>query len=198
MKTLSLFDIDDTLFEVKAKIIIKNAITGEEITQITPGEYNSYEHCNEEELDFSQFICTNTFVDTSLPIKNVIDVLKKLHSIAKISDSEVYLLTARQDFDDKEKFLEFLIKHGIEAGHKNEQKVHVLRAGNIPGLDNASKKYQIIKELLKNNCFDSVSLYDDSISNLKAFQNIELVYPNINVEPYLIKEGKIKKIKKEG
>jgi len=51
------------------------------------------------------------------------------------------LLTARQDFGDKDKFLEFLVKHGIEAGHKDDQKVHVIKAGNIPGLDNARKKY---------------------------------------------------------
>jgi len=193
IKEITFFDIDDTLFEGEAKILVKDSITHARLRELTPSEYNNYENNPEEYLDFSQFTSTDKFIETSTPMTKTIQILQDFYEIAKNSDSEVYLLTARRDFDKKEEFIEFLIKHGIEAGHKDEQKVHVFRAGNIPGLDNAGKKYRIIKNLLQDSDFETVRLYDDSEDNLEAFKKLELDYPNINVEAYLVNGSEIRR-----
>jgi len=186
LKELTFFDIDDTLFEGKSKVIVKDKETHSIIDELTPGDYNNYKEKESEYLDFSQFTCTDTFIETSVPMTKTIQILQDFYEIAKKSKSEVYLLTARQDFDKKEEFLEFLIKNGIDAGHKDKQKVHVFRAGNLPGLNNAEKKYNIIKEMLKKSKFTTVRLYDDSEENLKAFLNLKIDFPEINVEGYLV------------
>lgn len=191
-KEITFFDIDDTLFEGEAKVVVKDIITHAILKELTPSDYNNYKENPNEYLDFSQFTCTDTFVETSTPMTKTIKILQNFYEIAKNTESEVYLLTARSDFNKKEKFLEFLIKHGIEAGHKDEQKVHVFRAGNIPGLDNASKKYQIIKEILEGADFETVRLYDDSEANLEAFIELKLDYPDMNVEAYLVNGSEIK------
>ena len=194
--TLTLIDIDETLFFTKANIRVLSKSTGNLVRTLTNQQYNTYEHNDNEELDFSEFIDTDIFVKTSTPNKPMIKVLQELFETSKTSNSEVYLLTARQDFDDKDKFLEFLVKHGIEAGHKDDQKVHVIRAGNIPGLDNAGKKYHIVKKLLEGNSqFKTVQLYDDAVSNLDAFQELKLDYPEMIVKSYLINHGTIEEFK---
>jgi len=191
-KEITFFDIDDTLFEGEAKVLVKDSMTHTILEELTPSEYNNYENNPKEYLDFSQFTSTDKFIETSTPMTKTIQILQDFYEIAKNSDSEVYLLTARRDFDKKQEFIEFLIKHGIEAGHKDEQKVHVFRAGNIPGLDNAGKKYRIIKNLLQDSDFETVRLYDDSEDNLEAFKELKLDYPRINVEAYLVNGSEIK------
>ena len=193
LKEITFFDIDDTLFEGEAKVLVKDSITHAILEELTPAKYNNYKNNPKEYLDFSQFTSTDKFVETSTPMTKTIQILQDFYEIAKTSDSEVYLLTARGDFDKKEEFIEFLIKNGIEAGHKDEQKVHVFRAGNIPGLDNAGKKYRIIKNLLQDSDFETVRLYDDSEDNLEAFKKLELDYPNINVEAYLVNGSEIRR-----
>jgi hypothetical protein len=184
-------DIDETLFFTKAKIRVLDT-TDKLIKTLTNSEYNTYEIKENEKYDFSEFINTELFTKTSVPNKPVIKELQELFTKTKETNSEVYLLTARQDFDDKDKFLEFLVKSGIEAGHKDDQKIHVIRAGNIPGFDNANKKYHIIKKMLEGNPqFKTVRLYDDSVKNLEEFKEIELDYPEMNVESYLITDGTI-------
>ena len=192
LKEITFFDIDDTLFEGEVKVLVKDSITHAVLDELTPADYNNYKDNSKEYLDFSQFTCTDTFIRTSTPMTKTIKILQDFYEIAKNSDSEVYLLTARSDFDKKEQFLEFLIKHGIEAGHKDEQKVHVFRAGNLPGLDNAGKKYHIIKKILEGSDFETVRLYDDSEANLEAFLELKLDYPDMNVEAYLVNGSEIK------
>jgi len=195
--SITFIDIDETLFFTKANILVKDK-EDNILKKLTNSEYNTYELQDGEHFDFSEFVSTELFVQTSVPNKPMIDILKELFENTKTTQSEVYLLTARQDFDDKDKFLEFLVKHGIEAGHKDDQKVHVIRAGNIQGLDNASKKYHIIKEMLEgNDFFETVRLYDDSANNLEAFNDLKLDYPEKNVEPFLLQDGEIKEYRNE-
>jgi len=189
--TITFIDIDETLFFTKAKILLKDE-DGNILQKLTNQEYNTYILARGESFDFSEFISTELFINTSIPNKPMIDILKNLFENTKTTNSEVYLLTARQDFDDKRRFLEFLVKHGIEAGHKDDQKVHVIRAGNIPGSDNAGKKYDIIKKMLEGNTqFKTVNLYDDAAKNLEAFKELKLDYPNIELQGYIINGSKV-------
>jgi len=193
--SITFVDLDETLFFTKAKIIIKDE-NGNISRKLTNQEYNTYIASPGEVFDFSEFLDTDIFVNTSVPNAPMIKILQKLFENTKTTNSEVYLLTARQDFDDKDKFLEFLVKHGIEAGHKDDQKVHVIRAGNLPGLDNASKKYHIIKKMLIDNTqFKKVRLYDDSRGNIDAFLELILDYPEISFDAFYINNGSIELIK---
>jgi len=189
--TITFIDLDETLFFTKAKIIIKDE-NGNILRKLTNQEYNAYIASPGEVFDFSEFVDTDIFVNTSVPNTPMITILQELFENTKTTNSEVYLLTARQDFDDKDKFLEFLVKHGIEAGHKDDQKVHVIRAGNIPGLDNAGKKYHIIKKMLEGNTqFKKVRLYDDSRDNIDAFLDLILDYHEISFNAFHINNGNI-------
>jgi len=192
---ITFIDLDETLFFTKAKIIIKDE-NGNILRKLTNQEYNTYIALTGEVFDFSEFVDTDIFINTSVPNTPMIKILQELFENTKTTNSEVYLLTARQDFDDKDRFLEFLVKHGIEAGHKDDQKVHVIRAGNIPGLDNASKKYHIIKKMLGDNTqFKKVRLYDDSRDNINAFLELILDYPEISFNAFYINNGSIELIK---
>jgi len=194
--TITFIDIDETLFFTKANIRVISKITGKLLKTLTNQEYNAYIASQDETFDFSEFVDTDVFVNTSIPNLPMIKILQDLFEQTKTTNSEVYLLTARQDFDDKDRFLEFLVKHGIEAGHKDDQKVHVIRAGNIPGFDNAGKKYHIIKKMLEGNeQFKTVKLYDDSVQNLDTFTDLRLDYPEKTFEPFIIKEGTIRDFK---
>ena len=187
INTITFIDVDETLFFTSAKIIVRDKFSKRIISKLTNKEYNSYVLSENEEFDFSQFVSAETFISSSKPNKPMINILQKLFEVSKSSNSEVYLLTARSDFDDKNKFLNFLIDNGIPVGHRNNNKIHVIRAGNMPGSDNAMKKYSIIKKMLQDkNKFTSVRLYDDAISNLKAFNDLKLDFPNINFQGYLI------------
>ena len=192
---ITFIDLDETLFFTKAKIIIKDE-NGNILRKLTNQEYNTYIALTGEVFDFSEFVDTDIFINTSVPNTPMIKILQELFENTKTTNSEVYLLTARQDFDDKDRFLEFLVKHGIEAGHKDDQKVHVIRAGNIPGLDNASKKYHIIKKMLGDNTqFKKVRLYDDSRDNINAFLELILDYPEISFNAFHINNGSVDLIK---
>jgi hypothetical protein len=189
--TITFIDIDETLFFTKGNILVKDK-DGNILKKLTSQEYNTYITKSHEYLDFSEFISTELFINTATPNQPMINILKNLFENTKTTNSEVYLLTARQDFDDKDRFLEFLVKHGIEAGHKDDQKVHVIRAGNIPGFDNAGKKYHIIKKILEGNeQFKTIKLYDDSKANLEAFNELKQDYPALNFEPYIIRGSNI-------
>jgi hypothetical protein len=97
-------------------------------------------------------------------------------------DSTVIMLTARADFDDKEKFLSTFEKYGIDMS-----RVHVHRAGNLPGDDiPAEKKAVWVRRYLDTGKYGRVRLYDDSRTNLKVFKALAAEYPNVEFEAYYV------------
>ena len=70
-KLISFFDIDETVFNTFAKIIVRDKNTGKEITQLTNQEFNSYKLKDNEEFDFQQFGDAKIFKDTSKVIDSV-------------------------------------------------------------------------------------------------------------------------------
>lgn len=188
--SLSVFDIDDTLFHTTAKIaVIKD---GKTLKELTNREFNTYVLNQGEAFDFSQFGDSNKFYHESEPIDKMIDnvneVLKKAESNP---DSKVVIVTARADFNDKEKFLDTFRKHGLDI-----DRIRVERAGNITDIkDVAFKKVIIIRNYINTNMYDKVRLFDDSMSNLKAFLTLKQEFPTITFEAYYAKaDGSIKVI----
>ena len=188
---LSIFDIDDTLFHTTAQIaLVKD---GKVIRKLTNQQFNTYSLKQGESFDFGEFRSAEKFNKESKPISRMFDRAKAIlsHSIRNPL-SKVIVVTARANFDNKEKFLDTFRKHRFDI-----DKVRVERAGNINDISApADKKFIIINNYLKTGQFDRVSLFDDAMSNLTKFLQLKTLFPNIKFEAYYVgPEGSIKLIK---
>lgn len=174
---LTIFDIDDTLFHTTAKInVIKD---GEVVRSLTNQEFNNYELEDGEEYDFGEFRNAEKFRQESEPIGPMLDELK---TILDHTRGKVIMLTARSDFDNKDTFLQTFKDHGIDMS-----KIHVHRAGNLPGNEPpAQKKAVWVRKYLNTGKYNRVSLYDDSMSNLRVFKELEEEYPDVEFDAYHI------------
>jgi putative chitinase len=187
---LTIFDIDDTLFHTTAKIKVKK--DGKIVRSLTNQEFNNYKLLPGEEFDFGEFSSAEKFNKESKPIKPMIDKLKNI--LANAGNSKVIMLTARADFDNRDLFLNTFAKYGIDMSQ-----VHVHRAGNLPGdAIPAEKKAVWVRRYLDTGKFNRVSLYDDSMSNLRVFNSLRTEYPTVAFQAIFVKsDGGIKIIKEE-
>lgn len=189
--SLTIFDIDDTLFHTTAQIaVIKN---GEIVRKLTNNEFNTYTLRPGEEFDFSEFKDAHKFYKESKPIGRMLAKAKMILKNSVINpDSKVVIITARANFDDKNKFLATFRKYGFDIN-----KVRVERAGNIEGdIIPAFKKAIIIRNYLNTDQFSKVRLFDDSMSNLREFLKLKTEFPEVTFEAYFAKpDGSIKTIK---
>lgn len=175
---LTIFDIDDTLLHTTAKIkVVKD---GEIVRTLTNQEFNNYELQPGEEYDFGEFRNAEKFRQESQPIRPMIAKLKAILNNA--GSSRVIMLTARADFDDKDTFLQTFKDLGIDMS-----RVHVHRAGNLPGNENpAYKKAVWVRRYLDTGKYSRVRLYDDSRTNLRVFKELEREYPDVKFDAYYV------------
>ena len=189
--SLTIFDIDDTLFHTTAKV---GVIDKEgKPKAISNSEFNTYEWQPGEKPDFKEFRDAEKFNKESTPIPSMVNkMIGILGNVHRNPKSKVIIITARGDFDDKETFLNTFRKHGI-----NIDMVHVERAGNLnlPSTPVAEKKAIIIRKYLNSNQFDVARLYDDAEGNIEAFNDLSQEYPEVSFEGYLVDEqGKANRI----
>jgi hypothetical protein len=188
---LSIFDIDDTMFHTTAQIAVKK--DGKTIKKLTNQEFNNYKLATGESFDFSEFKDASKFYKESKPISRMINTASKLvSSTEKNPLNKVIIVTARANFDNRDKFLSTFRKHGFDI-----DKVRVERAGNIN--DNnvpAIKKVIIIREYLKTKQYSRVALFDDSMSNLREFLKLAKEFPMVRFNAYFAQpDGSIKLVK---
>jgi hypothetical protein len=183
---LSVWDIDETLFQTKAKVhVMKN---GKRIKSLSNKEYNTYKLGAGETYDFSEFKNAEIFAKTSVPIERAIDkAAKTLRAYSNQPNSKVIVLTARSDFDDPHTFLNTFEKHGL-----NMSNVHVHRAGNL-GMAAAEAKRVFIKQYLDTGKFKTVSLFDDDKRNLDVFLTLKKEYPDVKFVAYMASHGYFRK-----
>lgn len=188
-KGLTIFDIDETMFITKAKVhVVKN---GKVIKKLDNQEFNTYKKKAGEEYDFGEFKNAEIFNRTSTPIAKMINKVKAILKNATKSGSKVIIVTARPDFDNKKVFLDTFKKQGIDI-----DKIYVERAGNLGGGPAADNKKVIFKKYLDQKIYKRIRLFDDAMSNLKMFINLQKEYPNVSFEAFLAKHnGSVKKIK---
>jgi hypothetical protein len=172
---LHVFDIDDTMFHTTARVRVRNA-AGKIIRYLSNSQFNHYKLKAGEKFDFKEFKNAKKFKDESKPIHPIINKVKRIQgNINKHPNSRVIINTARADFDDKHTFLDTFRKHDIDI-----DKIHVHRAGNIPGDDlPANKKVKIIKQYIDKHSHKKVVMYDDSKTNLQALINMKREYPDV-------------------
>lgn len=189
VRTLNVWDIDDTLGQTSAKVNIKK--DGKVIKTLAPGEYNNYKLDKGEELDFSQFRSGKIFRDTFKPIANVLDRAKNI-VWNQSENSHSIIITARADFDDHKEFLEAFRDHGFPIDH-----VYVERSGNLSKLKPSSpahiNKGVILKKYLSTGKWDRIRMWDDHEKNLEMLFKVAAMYPEVEAIGYLVKDGKVSK-----
>jgi len=178
-KVLSIFDMDDTLFETGCKTkVIKN---GEIVKELSTSELAGYKLHDSERFDFSEFRCSRTFYNNARPIESffqfAIDIINN-----QGRDSRCIIITARTDCDDKEVFIKTFRKHGFPI-----DKCYVERAGNWGvykgGFKTQVYKGAVIKKYINN--FDIIRMWDDSTPNLDMLIKLGRRH-GIRTEAYLV------------
>jgi len=187
VRTLNVWDIDDTLGKTDARVVI---IKGGKTTKVlSPGEYNNYKLQPGESLDFSQFRSGKIFRDTFKPIATVLDRAKEI-VWNQSENSNSIIITARADFDDHNEFLEAFRDHGFPIDH-----VYVERSGNLAKLKPSSpahiNKGVILKRYLSSGKWDRVRMWDDHEKNLDMLFNVAAMFPNVEAVGYLVKDGRV-------
>ena len=188
-KGLTTFDIDDTMFVSKARVLVKNKNTGQ-AKALTPMEFNSYKLRKNEEYDFGEFRSAKIFYQTATPIARMVQKAKAIISNATKKGSKVIIVTARSDMDDKKLFIKTFEAHGIPM--KN---VYVERAGNMSGKNSAANKAIIFRKYLQTGEYARIRLFDDHKDNLKALLDLKKEFPSIEMFAYLADlKGSVKRI----
>jgi len=188
---LTIFDIDDTLFKTTARVTVKKS--NRVVKRLDPHTFNTYDLKPGEEFDFKEFRDAEKFYNESKPIKGMMAKAKAILKNALKSElSRVIIVTARDDFDDREKFLDTFRKYGFDI-----DRVRVERAGKIKDIrSTAISKMVIIRNYLNTKQFSRARLFDDSIENLKAFLHLQKEFEDIKFEAYFVKEdGTIRTVK---
>lgn len=187
--TLTIFDIDETLFHTKAKVKVVKG--GKVVRELDNQEFNTYKRKPGEEYDFGNFKNAEYFRKTSTPVVKMINKAKAIVKAKKNPHSRAIICTARADFDDKEMFLQTFRDHGIDI-----DRMHVERAGNL-GIDSSAEAKKVVfRKYLNTKNYVKARLYDDAMSNLKAFLDLKDEYPNIEFESWFVThDGSVKRIK---
>ena len=188
---LTIFDIDETLFHTTAQIgVLKE---GKLIKKLSNTEFNNYKLKAGETFDYKEFADSEKFYKESQPVRKMMDKARAIvRNVEKHPKSKVIIITARNNFNDKKRFLDTFRKHGFAI-----DKVRVERAGRIEGeFIPAFKKAIIIRNYLRTRQFSRVRLFDDSMSNLKEFLKLKREFPMVTFEAfYANPDGSIKTIK---
>lgn len=180
--SLSIFDIDDTLFKTDTKVLVKK--NGKTVRELTPAEYNVDKLSAGEEYDFSQFRSSAIFHQTAKPVDTVFKTAKKMLSkFAGYAQKKITIITAREDLDDKKLFLKTFRKYGF-----NIDRVYVYRAGNLK-MKGPEAKAKIARDELKNGKYTIARMFDDHEGNLDAFLALSKEFPSIKFEAFFVHEN---------
>jgi len=187
-KILVIFDIDDTLVHTQTEVhVVKDGIT---VRSLNSHEFTHYKLQPGESFDFENFKNAREFFDKHKPIIPMMDQLKR--DIAR--GNKVVMVTAREDFDDKELFLDTFRKYNVDI-----DKVHVYRAGNLKGGSTEERKKKIIKMLLDKEPYSKAIMYDDAKPNLDLFVSLKRDHPDTMFYAWHVSpEGQASEYMREG
>ena len=111
--SLTIFDIDDTLFHTTAQIAVKK--DGKVIKKLTNQEFNDYVLKSGETFDYKEFYDASKFYKESKPVaKMMAKAIAILRNSVRNPKSKVIIVTARANFDNRDKFLATFKKHGFD------------------------------------------------------------------------------------
>lgn len=182
--TLHVFDLDETLFHISSRVILRNK-DGSFIARLSSKDMIEHKLRSGEWYDYCEYYSADNFFKEN-PIQRMIDLLNKIHQrVKKTNGSKIIINTARQDLDDKHKFLSKFRYHNIDIDD-----IHIHRAGNNRNIELVEeKKIIVLKEQLKKNNFKRVCFYDDSLNNLKYVLKFSKKYPKIQFNTYHVQSN---------
>lgn len=168
MKTLVMFDFDDTLFESNSQIVVRSPRSGTKY--LSSGEYASFVPEHDDELDFSQF---EGYPPDIRPIKATVQRLEA--AVAKFGLDNVIILTARA---------------------KSQPIIQVLTDFSLPsifvaavGSSNPVTKADYIVRTVEEEDYKRVIIYEDNVKNIVAIKSaIEPVLGKNNVIAFNVKQ----------
>lgn len=192
MTTLTVFDLDETLFNSPGKVYIRHKVTREYLREVDSSLTETLTEL--EEFDYSDFRSAKLFFDRAKPIEKMV---KKYHKIIKDRgpNCKACIITARADFDDRDLFLSALRKHNVY-----HEDVYVHRAGNFEDRAPTTplRKCAIIGDLIANakEPFDTVQMFDDSYKNLQAFLGMKSCWKFVKFKAFHVNHhGEVSKYK---
>lgn len=183
---ITFIDIDETVFNTFAKIKVIDKETGKVKRELDNQEYNSDVLGPGEKYDYGQFRDAEFFLKTSKPIprmvKRINRMIQKIQGTERGSGSRIVFLTARSDFDDKNKVIQTFEKYGIKI---DKPTTYIERSGNIAAaamaagksISTEEAKKKVMLKYLKTGDFRRVRLIDDYEPNLRALLEIEKNLP---------------------
>lgn len=180
IKSLYVFDIDDTLFQTTARVKVESS--NGKIRYLSSYQLKDFELAAGEKMCFAEFRDARKFAEESKPIKPMIKIAQRCIKKTAIGSKTIFL-TARADLDCKSKFINYLASSGLDMNH-----VYVERAGNYSNLSTADAKKNIIKNYLRYGCYKEVYLYDDSLENIQSFIELKKIFPRIKIVPRHVTE----------
>lgn len=167
-KKLVIFDIDDTLVNTDTRVDVVRG--GQVVHSLNSHEFTHYKLQPGEQFDFGRFRNAKEFFDQARPIVPMVNQLNRDIE----TGNKVIMVTARADFDNRDLFLSTFKRIGVDIDGVD----HVYRAGNLTDrISTEEKKRRVIDRLLRQEHYDKVIMYDDSMPNLNAFISLKQDYP---------------------
>jgi hypothetical protein len=151
MKTLHIFDFDDTLIRSESQIRITH-VTGQKET-LTSEEYAKYTPTGDEIFDFSDF---DEYPTNPQIIEEVFAELRS--AIALDGPGSVVILTARSNPLPVSAFLRDNNISGIE----------IQAVGDIDPM----KKAKYVLARIKNDDFEEVRVFEDNVRNIRTIRKV--------------------------
>ena len=178
IKSLYVFDIDDTLFQTTARAKVTNSEG--KVKYLNSQELKDFECKYDKKISYDEFRSTKKFIEESRPLHPILKIAQRCIN-ETVFGSQTILLTARADLDCKRKFLEYLSSSGLDMS-----KTYVERAGNLSHLRTPEAKKLIIRNYLKLDHYDEAWLFDDSLKNINSFKELRKIFPKTNFFSRLI------------
>ena len=157
-RKLRIFDFDDTLAKVNAKVHVRNGVKRFELT---PAEFAVYEPKPGDLFNFKEF---DAIIKKASPIQRNVELLKKA---AESPGVKTTILTARR--------LAFPVKLYLKRNYNLD--IYVVALGS----NNPQHKADYIEKEIKKGYSDIVFI-DDSAKNVSAVTALKLKYPNVKLK----------------
>lgn len=203
-KSIHLFDLDDTLIQTSARVLVLDA-GGGLLRALSPAEFTGYRPAPGETFDFREFSDLG-ILSRGIVVKYTRGIIDSILRYG--TRSHFGILTARSDKSLHAAFLIRLFRSlfGIRllkehifavsdsrfAAHKDRQDRPDRRAAiggeRLPfaSLSISQRKALVIAEDLVGRGFNDISFYDDSRENLDSFKVLRQAFPHVIYKPHFI------------
>ena len=175
MKTLFIFDFDDTLIDSEAEVRVIQP-DGTKLT-MSSEEYAKYKSSDKDVFDFSDF---DAYPKHATVIEPVFSELRAAMALA--GTENVVILTARSNPEPVNLFLE----------NSNIKGIQVVTVGSSDPM----RKANFVLSKVKSDDYDEVVLYEDNVKNIRTIRKV-LRDGEVRLTTNRVSNGRIVDVKTE-